>query len=1401
MGVYVLFLFLILCLETRSQKVTHEPVYSRMAGAARSISIDDGLSQNLTSCILQDQYGFIWVGTKDGLNMYDGYSFRIFQHVPFESNTLSDSYITDIHEDDAGRIWVGTFSGGLNLLDRTSGRFRVFQHDEADENSLSHNHIKTILHDASGNLWVGTYGGGLNKILLSSFDGDLFGGEVPEIHRFNAPAVFPEKDARINALTLDGENRLWVGTYNGIYTRAVDAQEEVFRRVYCSSEKRKAPAFAPEREQLGGRVILETPGGQIWMGNARGLYGYDEGTEMFFPFANSDGKVITGQILSAVSYSPFGSEEIWMTGPEGLTILALENGRVIFLPTSQVVGRDSPSGVIHTLIIDEGGSLWFGTNGMGLYVYNPYTIKFDYPNDQMMDKSGVNESLRNVSIRAICESSRHKNYLWIGSNSGLFKVDRLAGTYVPVSFSGNEPLKETLFYSMVEGTEGELWLGTGEGLVRYDIEKETHFLFETKLVDANHQIDPRVCKVFLSQDEVWVVTPYTLARLNQTTGEFEHFTYNDAPFDRLAEAVFPFVYEDAAGDFWLGASNGLHRFNKRSGEFFTWSHNSHDDTSLPVNDVRAIVPDDQHPEKYLWLATAGGGLCRFDRETHHFSNYRKKEGLPNNMVYGILSDDHGGLWLSTNRGLSHFNALDESFTNYTVVDGLQSDEFNSGAFYKSPDGEFFFGGIKGYNSFFPETIQQKTYQPPVLFTSFRVSSSSETNELLALGNKPTDREGIQLRHHQNDISVEFSALDYAVPRNIRYAYTLNAGQDHWIYLNQSRNVTFTNLKPGKYHLRVRGTNSDGIWSQQVASLFFVIQSPWWNSAWVYVVLGYLLLFLVFVIRRYELSRIKLKNRVELAAVETNKLKELHQMKSRFFANISHELRTPLTLIKGPVQEMMEDAGNPELKKGLKMVYANTKKLLYQINQLLDLSRLESGDYKVRVSTGNVAELLSGLTMGFASMASQKGITLICDVGALDNKAEWHNNFFFDRDIVERIMNNLLVNALKFTDDKGFVRVALKVFSETEEGGSINISVEDSGVGIPADQIPYIYDRFYQANDTFNPSSEGYGIGLSYVKELVKMHKGRITVKSEVGKGTLFQLYLPIGRYYYSKEQIVEKSLFTDKPLDEGFWLDEPSGLEGARDDQEKDKARVLIVEDHAEVRVYLQNCLKKDYLVIQAESAYKGISEALVHIPDLIISDVMMPGMDGVEYCKTIKTNDKTSHIPLILLTAKAAVSDRIMGLENGADDYLTKPFNPKELLIRVKNLIESRRLLREKFNVRSLVQLKEVDVTSRDRFFMEKLLRVVEENLGNEHFSVKDLALEAGMSQSQIHRKLKAVVNQSANQFIRSVRMHRAKELLEKDGGNISEIAYLVGYSDPGYFTKTFRAFFDVLPSEVSKV
>ncbi len=1395
----MLFIFLIFCLETQSQKPEKEPFYSRIAEATRSISIDDGLSQNLTSCILQDQYGLIWIGTKDGLNLYDGYSFRVFQHVPFESNSLSDSYITAIHEDEAGRIWVGTFSGGLNLLDRASGRFIDFQHDEDNENSLSHNHIKTILDDASGNLWVGTYGGGLNKMELSTFEGDPFEGDVPEIDRFGAPEVFPERDARINALTLDGNNRLWIGTYKGVYTIEVDAQAEVFKTVYCSSEKKKDGTFAADSEQLGGRVILEASDGQIWMGNVRGLFYYNGVAEMFLPFVNAEGEVVSGQILSAVSYSPSGSDEIWMAGPEGLTILGLKTGKVDFLSTSQVVDSDSPDGVIHCLYIDSGGSLWLGSNGIGLYVYNPSTLKFGYPNDKMME--GRSESMRRVSIRALFESGGNKNYLWIGSNNGLYKVDRLAGTYRPVSFSDDEHLENTLFYSIIEGAEGVLWLGTGEGLVRYDIEKNTHYLFEIKLVDSHNQMDPRVCKVFISHDEVWVVTPNTLARLNEMSGDFEHFTYNDAPFDRLAEAVFPFVYEDAAGDLWLGANNGLHCFNKSSGAFKTWSHNSHDDTSIPVNDVRAIVPDYQRPDRYLWLATAGGGLCRFDRETQRSLNFTNKDGLPNNMVYGMLSDDRGGLWLSTNRGLSHFNTIDRTFNNYSVVDGLQSDEFNSGAFYKSPKGELFFGGIKGYNSFYSETIQQKAYQPPVLFTSFRIISSAENDELLALGNNPLDKGEIKLRHNQNDISVAFAALDYAVPQNNRYAYTLNAGEDNWIYLNQSRNVTFTNLKPGKYHLRVLGTNSDGIWSHQVASLSFVIKAPWWNSAWVYITLGYVLMFLVFVIRRFELSRILLKNRVKLAAVETNKLKELHQMKSRFFANISHELRTPLTLIKGPVQEMMEEARNPELKKGLKMVYSNTKKLLFQINQLLDLSRLESGDYRVRVSTGNIAELLSGLTMGFASMASQKGIALICDVSALENKPKLNQNFYYDQDIVEQIINNLLVNALKFTPYKGFVKVALKVIPESEGGGAIEISVEDSGIGIPADKIPYIYDRFFQANDSFNHASEGYGIGLSYVKELVKMHRGRITVNSEVGKGTLFQLYLPIGRFFFTKEQLVEKSPFTDRPAGQNIWLDEPSGVEGARDYQRKDKPRVLVVEDHAEVRVYLHDCLKKDYFVIQADSAYKGISEAVAHIPDLIISDIMMPGMDGVEYCKTIKSNDKTSHIPLILLTAKAAVSDRVLGLEMGADDYLTKPFNPKELLIRVKNLIENRRLLREKFNGRSLVQLKEIDVTSRDRILMEKLLDVVEQNLGNEHFSVKDLAVEAGMSQSQIHRKLKAVVNQSANQFIRSVRMHRAKELLEKDGGNISEIAYLVGYSDPGYFTKTFRAFFGVLPSDVSRV
>ncbi len=602
--------------------------------------------------------------------------------------------------------------------------------------------------------------------------------------------------------------------------------------------------------------------------------------------------------------------------------------------------------------------------------------------------------------------------------------------------------------------------------------------------------------------------------------------------------------------------------------------------------------------------------------------------------------------------------------------------------------------------------------------------------------------------------------------------------------------------------REQGINSDGIWHDKEVLLIIMVAGTWWQQILLYLIFLVIAIGILLSIRQYELNRIRLRNHVRIANIEILKLKELDQLKSQFFANISHEFRTPLTLITGPLEQLIEEEKDMHKKNSMMIMLSNASRLLQLVNQLLDLSKLENDYYNIKACKGDIAGFIKGVTMSFSTTAEQKKIDLRIEDNIGNYMDELSYDFYFDPDIMEKIMNNLLSNAFKFTPENGKVSVKICLLNDKKDEEFLEIVIADTGIGIPADKLPYIYDRFYQVYPSSKKENEGSGIGLAYVKELVRVHKGEVRVKSRPGAGTTFSLRFPVGKAHLNKDQVIDNpgSDLSVQLVSEDNILTYSETKSYETENNNHEKPWVLIVEDHAQVSHFIAEIIQKEFRPIQTSNAFEGYKIAEEAIPDLIISDIMMKEMDGYEFCKKVKASEKTSHIPVILLTARADKRDKIRGLETGADDYLTKPFNGRELLIRVRNLIDSRRNLREKFNSHSVINTGEISVTSRDAHFMKKLLSIVEKNIDNYTFSVEELGREAGMSQSQIHRKLRALINMPANHFIRSVRMHHALELLQKNAGNISEIAYMVGYDDPGYFTKSFRAFFGKLPSEVNK-
>lgn len=1364
----------------------------------KQFTVDQGLSQSMIHSIHQDHLGFIWIGTKDGLNMFDGYSFKVYKYDPYDDSSLSDSHITFIYEDPLHRLWVGTLNGGLHYFDRMTEKFIRFFHDPDDENSISNNHIQSITGDDDGNLWAGTNGGGLNKLVITSND-SVPGKDNLRIIRYDKHGNnFPEPEASIQSLFIDSNKKLWIGTAMNVFTFDYLINSPTFKSIpihpydYISHEGKASGDMA-----AGGQVIFEDNNGDIWMGNRQGLFVFDD-ERQFFSYYNFHGKPFPPvNVRAATSFNNLGKDEIWIGSGRNIYILDPLNGEYIEVSRDNNPGSGLQRGDFISLYSDKGSSMWLGSSGYGLSLFSPGTKKFIHANDTVHGGKETIISSRDLSVRSFYESTHDPGTVWIGSNEGLFKVNRENQVMEHFFDTG---LEDLMIYSINGDENGSLWIGTRLGLIKINPEDKRFKIFPSGLSVNDKEIEPRISYVHLSNGNIWVLTPNTIALLDLETGEFEHTWYNHSPLDQYQAAVFPALYENSQGNFWIAASNGLHYFDVKSSEISTYPIITSDYSLRSPGDITTILADPSDPDRFLWLGTGSGGFMRFDTGSMNVDVYTEENGLANNKIYGMLYDGSGHIWISTNGGLSKFNIEEKIFTNYTKADGLQSNEFNSGAYYRSPRGELFFGGINGYNRFFSSDIKHRHFMAPVVFTGFRILNKNlarESSEFVF-----NEEGSVYLTYGQNNFTIEFASLDYANPTNNSFAISMSPPEGNWIQTGKTRNMTFAGMSPGTYIMRVRGTNSDGLWSDREAVLKITISSPWWQQTWIYFLYFSLVAGIITGFRKYELTRLRLKNSMKIASFETKKLKELDHLKSQFFANISHEFRTPLTLIKGPLEEIIEEEKDQHKINVLKKMHNNSFRLLQLINQLLDLSKLESDNYILKVRTGDITGYIKAITMSFASLAESKKIKLSIEADTDLINETLLQNFYFDPDIIEKILNNLLSNAIKFTPANGNVTVKVFLNNKKDSTKWLELIVVDTGIGIPADKLPFIYDRFYQVDSSSVREYEGTGIGLAYVKELVRVHKAEIRVKSLPGIGTTFSLRFPIGKDYFLPNQIVlpvRQNLPATKDL--APLVDEnPFRFLKGDSLETNGKPLVLIVEDHAEVRTYIKEGIQNEYRVYEASNAAGGFSIAEEVIPDLVISDIMMPGTSGIELCEKLKSCDKTSHVPIIILTARAEYTDRIAGFESGADDYLSKPFNIKELRVRIKNLISSRRALRERFSSNSIIQPGMISVTPRDASFMEVLLKVVEKNIDNSTFSVEDLGREVAMSKSQIHRKLKATVNMPANHFIRSVRMHRAMDLLQKEAGNISEISYMVGYDDPGYFTKSFRAFFGKLPSEINK-
>jgi signal transduction histidine kinase/ligand-binding sensor domain-containing protein/DNA-binding response OmpR family regulator len=1346
------------------------------------LTVDDGLSSNTIFSIIQDSKGFLWIGTYDGLNRYDGYEFKVYKNVPEDSTSISDNMIRTLYEDKYGNIWIGCgWGGGLNKFDRATEKFTRYLHDLNNSSSISSDNIYAICSDKSGNLWIGTNGDGL----------DYFEIQNETFHHYKKDPADPNSLSSnfISALYVDRNDLLWVGTSSSGLNK-FDRQKKQFT-LYKASDN---PSSISGNDITS---IYENPAGLLWIGTR------DGGVNRFDPYT----KKFRHFTYDSKSSNSLNSNDAWVVSgdSEGLIWIGNFNGGLNLYDnrteTFKLIRKNSNNpksltdDVVNTIYEDKSGIIWLGTWSGGINKYDRKKEKFF----TYSHITGNPNSLIDNYVTAIYKDKNDE--LWVGTGNGLTSINEKENRFTNYQYNPNDPgtISSSIISSICEDKDGKLWIATDDaGINLFDREKNKFKPFRNDPDNPNSLSDNKVSQIFCdSYGDIWIGFSSGMDRIKRGESNFIHYK-NDAsnPNSISSQIIFTF-FEDRKHNLWIGTHvDGFMLYNRNTDDFTFYRQDANNlRTSLSHNAVSSIC-EDEHG--ILWIGTSGAGFNKFDRTKNQFKHYREKDGLANDVVNGIISDKKGNLWISTGKGLSRFNIKKESFTNYISKDGLQGSEFNSRAFFKSRNGEMYFGGTNGFNRFHPNEIIDNNFIPPIFITNFQILHKPVSVGFDSLWGKVileksiTELDEIVLSYDENILSFEIAALDFHSPEKNQYEYILEGFDNHWIRTDaKNRSITYTNLDPGEYTLKVRGSNNDAVWNKEGTSLSIIISPPWWSTWWSYILYGFVIMILFSGSTRFYLNRQRLRSQLQLEQEHAKKLEEVDKMKSNFYANISHEFRTPLMLILGPIEKLLSRVKDEENQKQAGLIKGNAKRLLTLINQLLDLSRLEAGKLKLKASFGNIAQFVKGLAMEFESIAERKDISLKVLMEKEVVEA------YFDKEKLEKIITNLLSNAFKFTPSGGRITVKL---SETPSN-QVEIIVRDSGIGIPKSEMSKIFDRFYQVDGSITREHEGTGIGLALTKELVELHKGNIFVDSIEGHWTEVKLHFPLGREHLAEDEIIDLADFEMHKVENvDDFTKEDSEIEDLLNENLIDKTIVLIVEDNPDVREYIKDGLKDHYHVEEAANGEQGLRKAEKCIPDLIVSDIMMPKMDGYEMTRRIRQNDKTSHIPIILLTAKSDKDSKLEGLGLGADDYLIKPFDSDELVARIKNLIETRRMLQEKFGTGAAILEKEdkAKLSCLDEQFINRIMVVIDDHLSEEEFSIEEFGKDVGMSRSQIHRKLKALTGKSTSMYLRTVRLAKAKQMIENKIGTISEISYKVGFSSPAYFSRCFKEEFGHAPSEV---
>lgn len=1332
------------------------------------ISLEHGLSQGMIFDILQTRDGFLWVATKDGLNRYDGNNFKVYSNDPFNPHSMGENTAYSLFEDSRGLLWIGLENKGVDVFDPKTEQFHHFLLDIGGRRFSEITPTTIIFETPDGAIWLGQSRAGLIRI------------GVPESWKNGLP-----REAELQALvppqhiplpyeeTTGGENVLIAK-----YLKAGAVLTVTNRSQYLINWKTFGVQETTDHfwgQETGG-VSVEEEEPDIW------FHRYVDATRKHQIWLIRQGRLIPvttpDEPFVWMRFTPGKAGHTWFSNSN--KIWDLSPGEMIDFSKPDLMVDVPPS----VMMMDRTGNFWIGTIGYGLRKLSPVVKKF-------------HTGASGLTIHG----------LWYGAGQyfakQLFSINRLdpvSGKLEEKSAFPSAPERQISLLFDPEG--GFTWMvskipeTTTGVLLRYKNNQygqaEKRYEFNATLTIFDPALRTHDGRIWIASDDCRLIC------FDPSNEQFSYFSYQQLN-DGNKGSIQPIAMaEDGNHQIWVGTQLGLVRFNpnQQNAPFSILKAEVANPDGLNNNSVACVLPDPADPSNTLWIGTKGGGINVMDISSGRCRHITTNEGLLNNVVYGILPGNKSNeFWCSTNRGLAKIKVnpvarQDEPWiskiTTFTATLGLQDNEFNTYAYCKTETGELVFGGVNGLNRFLPQELQLDTTPPPIYLVGLEINHQKADFKKpeSPLAGPLSYTSSLALNYNQNNLSFEFAALDYTDPSKNRYRYRLEGLEKEWVESGNLRFAHYSHLAPGRYVLHVQGNNGESGWAE-VHPLVIIIYPPWYRSNAAYLVYLLALAWAAWRLYKFQIGRVKEREELAFEQREKERVQALERLKTNFFSNITHEFRTPLTLMIEPLRRALNKVKEPDVQENLRLAESNSRRLLALVNQLMDMAKLEGGQMTIEMRRGDLVGTVREIFERFLPHAEKKGIKL--SLKPFDKK--W-SDFSFDAGKVEMVLSNLLSNAIKFTPPGGKVDLLCTCAEREGLGAVAEMSVRDTGIGIPSHAQGKVFDRFFQVDpEESGRTGEGTGIGLALSKELAELMGGGISLLSEPGVGSTFTFILPIKNE--------PAPAHTSEDLESGKKPETPIAL--------RQDAMVLVVEDNPELRHFIKSSMGPEWKVVEAADGEEGIKKAIELLPDIVLTDVMMPHKDGFEVCNELKTQSLTAHIPIIMLTAKTGMEAKLRGLRRGADDYLTKPFSPEELLVRMENLVAQRRKLQQIYgrqlstvNTADAVEAPAEFLSKPDRDFLQQCYQLLDEHLDDDTLGVEEMAQKLFISRMQLHRKLKAISNQTPIDFIRNYRLERAMVFLKKKEGNVSEVSRMVGFVNEKHFSTVFKEHFGKSPSEV---